>query len=71
MVPLFYDPDATEQKLSSRYYRDNNIPEVSYKGNLGFDDKENSEMLSRRIQGHCTAKWKDLDTGTSLVEMAP
>ena len=78
MMPLFfeqfperYDPDATEQILSSRYYRDNNRPELDAKGNWGVDDRGNLKMLSDKVRDRFTAKGKALDVPASLVDRAP
>lgn len=78
MMPLFfeqfpkrYDPDATEQILSSRYYRDNSRPELDDKGNWSVDEKGNLKLLSDKVRDRSTAEGKDLDVPASLVDRAP
>lgn len=77
MLPLFfkqfpdrYDPDATEQILSSRYYRDNRRPLLDEEGNWYVKNKSLA-LTSDKVRDRVTAEGKELDVPASLVERAP
>ena len=77
MMPLFfeqfpdrYDPDATEQILSSRYYRDNRRPLLDKDGKWYVDEK-GLALTSDKVRDRSTAEGKELDVPAMLVERAP
>jgi hypothetical protein len=78
MMPLFfeqfperYDANATEQMLSSRYYRDNSRPFLDAGGNRVLDSKGNLKVVSARVRDRGTAEGKELDFPSSLVDKWP
>ena len=78
MMPLFfaqfperYDANATEQILSSRYYRDNSRPFLDAGGNRVLDSKGNLKVVSARVRDRSTAEGKELDFPSSLVDKWP
>ena len=78
MLPLFfeqfperYDPNATGQTLSARYYRDNMRPVLDDDGMWGVDEKGALKEVSANVRQGSTAEGKKLDLPASLVDKWP
>lgn len=78
MLPLFFEqfperfePNATEQILSSRYYRDNDRPWLDENGNWGVDQKGALKTVKTKVRDATTAEGKELDFPRSLVDKWP
>ncbi|KAG0650572.1 hypothetical protein D0Z07_3209 [Hyphodiscus hymeniophilus] len=78
MLPLFFDqfpnryePNATEQTLSSRYYRDNDRPWLDENNNWDVDEKGALKTVKAKVRDATTAEGRDLDFPMSLVDKWP
>jgi len=67
--PERYHPKATVQTLTSRYYRDNTVPELDEKGNWQVDEKGHLKLQSAKVRGRSTVVGKDIPR--TLVDKWP
>lgn len=82
MLPLFWEqfperwdpfssPEATGQMLSSRYYRDNDRPDVDDEGKCGFDDKGKLRLIKAPVRQQTTDEGKELSFPMTMVDKWP
>jgi len=67
--PERYHPKATVQTLTSRYYRDNTVPELDENGKWQIDEKGHLKLQSAKVRSRSTVVGKDIPRG--LVDKWP